>query len=82
MAKKKHTKKNPVVICSDANQHARESLKELARVAAAKQKKFEELREMYMNEMKRREEESKKDSTPSVISPTATPEVEKDVANK
>lgn len=82
MPKRKHTKRQPVVACSDANQHVRESLKEKARIAEAKQKKFEELRKMYEEEMKRREEESKKDKTPQIISPTITPAVERDVANE
>ena len=82
MPKRKHTKKQPVVACSDANQHVRESLKEKARIAEAKQKKFEELRQMYLEEAKRREEESKNKKMPQIISPTITPAVERDVANE
>ena len=82
MPKRKHTKKRQVVICSDANQHVRESLSERVRIAEAKQRKFEELRKMYEEEAKRREEESKKDKMPQIISPTITPAEERDVANE
>lgn len=82
MPKRKHTKKHQITPCSDANQHVRESLRERVRIAEAKQRKFEELRQMYLDEAKRREEESKKDKMPQIISPTITPAVERDVANE
>jgi hypothetical protein len=82
MPKRKHTKKHQITPCSDTNQHARESLREKARIAEAKQKKFEELRQMYLEEAKRREEESKNKKMPQIISPTITPAVERDVANE
>ena len=85
MPKRKHTKKSQVVVCSDANQHVRESLREKVRIAEAKQRKFEELRQMHLEEAKRREEESKKDKMPQmpqIISPTIIPAVERDVTNE
>lgn len=82
MPKRKHTKKQPLVACTDANQRTKESLIERARVAEAKQKKIQELRERYLAEMAKREEESKKDETPQTTSPTITPAVERDVANE
>ena len=78
MPKRKHTKKQPLVACTDANQRVKESLIERARVAEAKQKKIQELRERYLAEMAKREEESKRDTT----SPTITPALERDVANE
>ena len=77
MPKRKHVKKNPVVACSDANQHVRESLKEKARIAAARQRRFEELQARYLEEAKKREEEKKKAEELAKlpqINPTVEPE--------
>lgn len=82
MPRRKHTKKQAVVACTDANQRVRESLRERARIAEAKQKKFEMLREQYMEEMKRREEAANKDKQPMIISPTITPATDRDIANE
>ena len=79
MPRRKHTKTQAVVACTDANQRVRESLLERARIAEAKQKKFEMLREQYMEEMKRREEAAKK---PMIISPTISPATDRDIANE
>jgi hypothetical protein len=74
MPKRKHTKKKPVVPCTDANQRAKESIIERARIAKVHQKKMEEMRARYIEEMKKREEEKKKtEESSSLISPTATP---------
>jgi hypothetical protein len=82
MPRRKHTKKQAVVACTDANQRVRESLRERARIAEAKQKKFEMLREQYMEEMKRREEAANNDKKPMIISPTITPATDRDIANE
>ena len=76
MAKRKHVKRNPVIPCTDANQHSIESIKERARVAAAKQLKIEALREQYLSELKANRGEHEKKDTPTVISPTITPAVD------
>ena len=78
MAKKKSKKKQPVVPCRDTNQHVRESAMERARVAAARQKRYEKIREEYLEEMKRRETMKK-----PIASPTVTPpESGRDAANE
>lgn len=83
MPKRKHVRKHPVIACSDANQNARESLKERARIAQARAKKLEMLREQYMSEIqRRREEENREETKPAIISPTITPATGRDVANE
>ena len=82
MPRRKHTKKQAVVACTDANQRVRESLRERARIAEAKQKKFEMLREQYMEEMKRREEAANNNKKPMIISPTISPATDRDIANE
>ena len=77
MAKKK-SKKKPVVPCRDTNQHVRENAKEKARVAAALQKRYERIREEYLEEMKRRET-MKMPTTSSTVPP---PDSNRDVANE
>jgi len=56
MPKRKHVKKQPVVVCGDANQRTRESIRERERIAEAKQKKFEMLRQQYFEELKRQKD--------------------------
>lgn len=79
MPKRKHVKKNVVAPCADANQNTRKSIAERERVASAMAKKYEMLRQQYMEEMKRREEE--KDVIGKVLNPTYTPDPGRDVAN-
>ena len=54
MPKRKHTKKNPVVACADANERLRKSAAEKERVAAALLKRREKLMQEYEEEMRRR----------------------------
>lgn len=85
MPKRKHVKKQPVVVCGDANQRTRESIRERERIAEAKQKKFEMLRQQYFEELQRQrdaEEGALKYMKPDIISPTITPAPDRDVANE
>ena len=56
MPRRKHTKKQSVVACGDANQRVRESIRERERLAEAKQKKFEMLRQQYLEELQRQKD--------------------------
>lgn len=85
MPRRKHTKKQSVVACGDANQRVRESIRERERLAEAKQKKFEMLRQQYLDELQRQkdaEEGALKYMKPDIISPTITPAPDRDVANE
>lgn len=78
MPKRKHSKKQAVIPCTDANQRTKESIKERARVTEAMTRRYEKLREEYMEEMKRREEAEK--MKPKILNPSIKPTG--DVANQ
>ncbi len=56
MPKRKHVKRKLVVPCTDANQHAKESIETKKRLAEIMERKYKDMMKQYEDEMKRREE--------------------------